>query len=119
MKMMKPYFCPKCGKAYSQKDCLINDGKMYCYDCPKTKLAFTGGPLMLIGAFLGVLFISLQLNHTVQAIQYSKWAVLLAACGFVFTGILRNQQAYNARKHAQNNSTQAEPEEKQGPISAE
>lgn len=117
--MMKPYFCPKCGKPYSQKDCLKNDGKMYCFDCPKTQLAFSGGPLMLIGAFLGVLFISLQMNQAVQSIQYGKWAVLLAACGFVFTGILRNQQASNAKKQVHGSTPKAETEEKQGPIEAQ
>lgn len=112
--MMKPYFCPKCGKSYTQKDCLINDGKMYCFDCPKTKLAFAGGPLMLIGCFLGILFlISFKLP---PAVQYGKWAFLLAACGFVFTGILRNQQAYNAKKKIQAESAGSVPEEKQGPI---
>ena len=111
--MMKPYFCPNCGRPYTQKDCLKNDGKMYCFDCPTTTLAFAGGPLMLIGAFLGVLFISFQMNHSEM---YGKWAFLLAACGFVFTGILRNQQASNARKKAQSVTP---AEDKQGPIDAE
>ena len=115
--MMKPYFCPNCGKSYSQKDCLINDGKMYCFDCPKTQLAFSGVPLMLIGAFFGVLFL---LSYQLPAnVQYGKWVFLLAACGLIFTGILRNQQASNALKNAESSASQTNTDDKQGPISQE
>lgn len=116
--MVKSYFCPRCGKGYNQKECINNSGKLFCYDCPSIQLQISGTPLMLIGVFLGLMYLAYYFYGNYDQVSYYATFIFLPACaGLIFLGLVRNNNQHKAAQTCCKNDLPEE--EKQGPIKDE
>ena len=93
----KPYFCPRCGKTYTYKECLHYDHNLTCRRCPGQQVAISGWPLVFVGMALAVFFVIYRILPFDT--KGGQWIFLPAAGGLLVVGLLRLLQALWASKH--------------------
>lgn len=92
---LRSYFCDKCGRGYSQNECLKDGHTLYCVDCPKSKVVIAGWPMILIGVFMGVmLYVSRGIQHSGE-----QWVLAPASLGLFLAGVVRMIQEQWRRRH--------------------
>ena len=93
---IKPYFCERCGREYQQDDCLQDGSRLYCFDCPTARLRISGWPLILVGIFVGVMYL---IYERIPIETYGSVFVFLpASLGLMAVGVLRLFQAAKLRE---------------------
>lgn len=102
-------------------ECLRNGYSMFCFDCPTTRVRISGFPYILIGLFLGLMFIIIK--HIIkEGSAGAEFLFVPASVGMIIIGVLRiyqQQHRWRITLESQKAAEEAKKEKKDQDDSSE